>query len=90
MSDDLYGIIKKEVVDELKIKIEGVLDGNVKGDDDKLDILKQISNLKIELDRISRENEAFDQSEFQREMRIDQLIEKEKELWERVRRFGRD
>ena len=90
MSDDFYGIFKKEVVDELKIKIDGVLDGNVNTEDDKLDVLKQISNLEIKLDRISEEDETFDKSEFQKKMRIDELIEKEKELWERVKRFGRD
>ena len=90
MSDDLYGIFKKEVVDELKIKIDGVLNGNVNREDEKLDVLKQISNLEIKLDRISEEDETFDKSEFQKKMRIDELIEKEKELWERVKRFGRD
>ena len=90
MSDDFYGIFKKEVVDELKIKIDGVLDGNVNTEDDKLDVLKQISNLEIKLDRISEENETFDKSEFQKKMRFDELIEKEKELWERVKRFGGD
>ena len=90
MSDDIYGIFKKEVVDELKIKIDGVLDGNVNTEDDKLDVLKQISNLEIKLDRISEEDKTFDKSEFQKKMRFDELIEKEKELWERVKRFGRD
>lgn len=90
MSDDFYGIFKKEVVDELKIKIDGVLDGNVNTEDDKLDVLKQISNLEIKLDRISEEDKTFDKSEFQKKMRFNELIEKEKELWERVKRFGRD
>ena len=90
MSDNFYGIFKKEVVDELKIKIDGVLDGNVNTEDDKLDVLKQISNLEIKLDRISEEDATFDKSEFQKKMRFDELIEKEKELWERVKRFGRD
>ena len=90
MSDDFYGIFKKEVVDELKIKIDGVLNGNVNREDEKLDVLKQISNLEIKLDRISEEDETFNKSEFQKKMRFDELIEKEKELWERVKRFGRD
>ena len=90
MSDDFYGIFKKEVVDELMIKIDGVLNGNVNREDEKLDVLKQISNLEIKLDRISEEDETFNKSEFQKKMRIDELIEKEKELWERVKRFGRD
>ena len=90
MSDDFYGIFKKEVIDELKIKIDGVLDGNVNTEDDKLDVLKQISNLEIKLDRISEEDKTFDKSEFQKKMRFNELIEKEKELWERVKRFGRD
>ena len=90
MSDDFYGIFKKEVVDELKIKIDGVLDGNVNTEDDKLDVLKQISNLEVKLDRISEEDKTFDKSEFQKKMRFNELIEKEKELWERVKRFGRD
>ena len=90
MSDDFYGIFKKEVVEELKIKIDGVLNNNINREDEKLDVLKQISNLEIKLDRISEEDETFDKSEFQKKMRIDELIEKEKELWERVKRFGRD
>ena len=90
MSDDFYGILKKEVVDELKIKINGVLDGSSNIEDHKLDVLKQISNLEIKLDRISEEDETFDKSEFRKKMRFDELIEKEKELWERVKRFGRD
>ena len=90
MSDDFYGIFKKEVVDELMIKIDGVLNGNVNREDEKLDVLKQISNLEIKLDRISEEDETFNKSEFQKKMRIDELIEKEKELWERVKRYGRD
>ena len=90
MSDDFYGMLKKEVVDELKIKIDGILDGNVNREDEKLDVLKEISNLEIKLDRISEEDETFDKSEFQKKMRFDELIEKEKELWERVKRFGRD
>ena len=90
MSDDFYGIFKKKVVDELKIKIDGVLNGNVNREDEKLDVLKQISNLEIKLDRLSEEDPTFDKSEFQKKMRFDELIEKEKELWERVKRFGRD
>ena len=90
MSDDFYGIFKKEVVDELKIKIDGILDGNVNREDEKLDVLKQMSNLEIKLDRISEEDETFNKSEFQKKIRFNELIEKEKELWERVKRFGRD
>ena len=90
MSDEFYGIFKKEVVDELKIKINSVLDGSLNTEDHKLDVLKQISNLEIKLDGISEEDETFDKSEFRKKMRFDELIEKEKELWERVKRFGRD
>ncbi len=90
MSDNFYRFFKKEVIDKLKVKIDNVLDGNVNGEDDKLDVLKQVSNLKIKLDEVSKENETFDKPEFQKRMRFDELIEKEKELWERVRRFGRD
>ena len=35
-------------------------------------------------------DKTFDKSEFQEKLRIDKLIEKEKELWERVKKFGRD
>ena len=52
--------------------------------------MKQISNLKIKLDEISEEDETFNKLEFQKKLRIDELIEKEEELWERVKRFGRD
>ena len=92
MSDDIenYGIFKKEVIDELKVDIEDILDNRVKSEDEKLDLLKQISNLKIRLDGISEEDETFDSLEFQKKLRIDELIEKEEELWERVKRFGRD
>ena len=92
MGDDIenYGILKKEVIDKLKVDIEDILDGKVNNEEKKLDLLKQISNLKIKLDRMSEEDEAFDESEFQKKLRIDELIEKEEELWERVKRFGRD
>ena len=90
MNDDFYGIFKKEVFDDLKAKIDGILNGDINREDDKLDVLKQISNLEIRLDEISEEDETFDKSEFQKKNRIEELIEQEKELWERVKRFGRD
>ena len=91
MNDDIenYGILKKEVIDKLKVDIEDILDGRVNDEDEKLDVLKQISNLKIKLDGISEEDKTFDKSEFKKKLRIDELIEKE-ELWERVKKFGRD
>ena len=85
-----YGIIKKEVFDRLKVDIEDILDGRVNDEGNRLDVLKQISNLKIKLDRISEEDKTFDKSEFQKKLRLDELFEKEGELWERVKRFGRD
>ena len=85
-----YGIIKKEVFDRLKVDIEDILDGRVNDESNRLDVLKQISNLKIKLDRISEEDKTFDKSEFQKKLRLDELFEKEGELWERVKRFGRD
>ena len=92
MNDDIenYRILKKEVIDKLKVDIEDILDGRVNDEDEKLDVLKQISNVKIKLDGISEEDKTFDKSEFQKKLRIDELIEKEKELWERVKKFGRD
>ncbi len=92
MGNDIenYGIFKKENIDKLKVDIEDILDDRVNDEDEKLDLLKQLSNLKIKLDEISEEDEIFDKSEFQKKLRIDELIEKEAELWERVRRFGRD
>ena len=85
-----YGIFKKENIDKLKVDIEYVLDDRVNDEDEKLDLLKKISNLKIKLDEISEEDETFNKLEFQKKLRIDELIEKEEELWERVKRFGRD
>ena len=85
-----YGIFKKDVIDKLKVDIEDILDGRVSDEDGKLDVLKQISNLKIKLDGVSEEDKMFDKSEFQKKVRIDELIEKEEELWERVKKFGRD
>ena len=85
-----YGILKKEVIDKLKLDIENILDGRVNDEDEKLDVLKQVSNIKIKLNGISEEDETFDESEFQKKLRLDELIEKEQELWERVKRFGRD
>ena len=85
-----YGIFKKDVIDKLKVDIEDILDGRVSDEDGKLDVLKQISNLKIKLDGVSEKDKMFDKSEFQKKVRIDELIEKEEELWERVKRFGRD
>jgi len=92
MSNDIedYGIFKKEVIDKLKVDIEDILDGRVSDEDEKLDVLKQISNLKLKLDGISEKDGMFDQSKFQKKMRIDELTEKEEELWERVKEFGRD
>ncbi|MAF81647.1 MAG: hypothetical protein CMK52_01885 [Proteobacteria bacterium] len=92
MSDDIenYGIFNKEVIDKLKVDIEDILDDRINDEDEKLDLLKQISNLKIRLDGISEEDKTFDKSEFQKKLRIDKLIDKEEELWERVKRFGRD
>ena len=92
MIDDIknYGIFKKEVVDKLKVDIENILDGRINDEDEKLDVLKQISNLKIKLEGISEEDKTFDESEFEKKLRIEELIKKEKELWERVRKFSRD
>ena len=92
MIDDTknYGILKKKVVDKLKVDIENVLDGRINDEDEKLDVLKQISNLKIKLDGISEEDKTFDKSKFEKNLRLEELIEKEEELWERVKKFGRD
>ena len=92
MIDDIknYGIIKKEVVDKLKVDIENILDGRINDEDEKLDVLKQISNLKIKLEGISEEDKTFDESEFEKKLRIEELIKKEEELWERVKKFSRD
>lgn len=92
MNDDIenYRILKKEVIDKLKVDIEDILDGRVNHENEKLDVLKQISNVRIKLDEISEKDKTFDKSEFQEKLRIDKLIEKEKELWERVKKFGRD
>ena len=92
MIDDIknYGIFKKEVVDKLKVDIENILDGRINDEDEKLDVLKQISNLKIKLDGISEEDKTFDKSEFEKRLRFEELLEKEKELWEKVQKFSRD
>ena len=92
MSNDIenYGIFKKEHIDKLKRDIEDILDGRICDEDEKLDVLKQISNLKIELDGISEEDKVFDKSEFQNKLRFDELMQKEEELWEMVKKFGRD
>tara|TARA_A100001015_G_scaffold301157_1_gene387597 strand:- start:291 stop:569 length:279 start_codon:yes stop_codon:yes gene_type:complete len=92
MIDDIknYGTLKKEVVDKLKVDIESILDGRINDEDEKLDVLKQISNLKIKLDGISEEDKTFDKSEFEKRLRFEELLEKEKELWERVQKFSRD
>ena len=92
MGNDIenYGIFKKEIIDKLKVDIEDILDDRVNDEDEKLDLLKKISNLKIKLDEISEEDETFNKSEFQKKLKIDELLEKEGKLWERVKRFGRD
>ena len=92
MIDDTknYGILKKEVVDKLKVDIENVLDGRINDEDEKLDVLKQISNLKIKLEGFSKEDKTFYESEFEKKLRIEELIKKEMELWERVKKFSRD
>ena len=92
MGNDIenYGIFKKENIDKLKVDIDYILDDRVNDEDEKLDLLKKISNLKIKLEGISEEDATFNKSEFQKKLRIGALIEKEGELWERVQRFGRD
>ena len=92
MIDDTknHGILKKEVVDKLKVDIENILDGRINDEDEKLDVLKQISNLKIKLEGISEEDKTFDESKFEKKLRIEELIKKEEELWERVKKFSRD
>ena len=92
LSNDIenYGIFKKEHIDKLKGDIEDILDGRIYDEDEKLDVLKQISNLKIKLDGISEEDKIFDKSKFQKKLRFDELMQKEEELWERVKKFGRD
>ena len=92
MSDGIenYGVLKKEVTDKLKGDIEDILNNRVNDEDEKLDVLKQISNLRIKLDAISDEDDTFDKSEFQKKLRICELLEKEEDLWERVKKFGRD
>ena len=56
MSDNIenYGIAKKEVIDKLKVDIQNILDGRVNDEEEKLDVLKRISNLKIELEHPHR------------------------------------
>mgnify|MGYP001383488408 CR=1 FL=1 len=92
MSDDIenYGTLKKETIDKLKGDIEDILDDKVNTENEKLDVLKQVSNLEIKLDTISEEDNMFDQSEFKKKLKLDELIKKEAELWERIKRFGRD
>ena len=92
MIDDTknYGILKKEVLDKLKVDIENILDGRINDEDEKLDVLKQISNLKIKLEGFSKEDKTFYESEFEKKLRIEELIKKEMELWERVKKFSRD
>ena len=92
MSNDSenYGIFKKEHIDKLKGDIEDILDGRIYDEDEKLDVLKQISNLKIRLGGISEADKTFDKSAFEKKLRFEELIEKEEELWERVKKFSRD
>ena len=65
--------------------IEDILDGRIYDEDEKLDVLKQISNLKIKLDGISEEDKTFDKPEFQKKLRFDELMQKEEGLWESVK-----
>ena len=96
MSNEIenYGIFKKEHIDKLKVDIEDILGGKVNGEDEKLEVFKHISNLKIAVDGISEDGvdginqlkslkdlEKFDKSEFMKKLRIDEVIEKEEELW---------
>ena len=92
MNDDIenYRILKKEVIDKLKVDIEDILDGRVNHENEKIDVLKQISNVRIKLDEISKKDKTFDKSEFQKQLRLEEMIEKEEELWGRVKRFSRD
>ena len=91
-NEEYYGVFKKEVIEDLKIEIANILDGKIAEEDEKIEVLKKVSNLKVAMDGIKENSTplSFDKIEFQKELKFDELIQKEAQLWERVKRFGRD
>ena len=55
MSDDfeIYGDFEKDSIDELKEKIEDILDGKVNGEDEKLEVLKRIWRINYMIQSVS-------------------------------------
>ena len=79
--NEFYGVFRKEKVDELKIKIDDILDGKKISEDDKLSVIKKVHDY-IYIHKIS--------NDFREEMRFDELIEKHKSLFDKIRSYGRD
>ena len=78
---EFYGVFGKEKVDELKIKIDDILDGENTSEDEKFSVMKKVHEF-IYIHKIS--------SEFSEKMRFDELIEKHKSLFDKISSYGRD
>ena len=79
--NEFYGVFRKEKIDELKIKIDGILDGKNTSEDEKFNVMKKVHEF-VYIHKIS--------NEFREKMRFDEFIEKHKSLFDKISSYGRD
>ena len=78
---NFYGVFKKEMIDDVKEKIERMLNGEELEEAEKFSVIKQVHEF-MNIHDIS--------DEFKQKMRFDEIIEKETELYKRISSYGRD
>ena len=76
----LWGFSKRKS-DELKIRIDGILDGKNTTEDEKFNVMKKVHEF-VYIHKIS--------NEFREKMRFDEFIEKHKSLFNKISSYGRD
>ena len=78
---ELYGVFRKEKVDELKIKIDDILEGKNCNEEETFSVMKKVHEF-VYIHKIS--------NEFRKKMRFDEFIEKHKSLFDKISSYGRD
>ena len=78
---EFYGVFRKEKVDELKIQIDNILDGKNTSEDETFNVMKKVHEF-IYIHKIN--------DEFKEKMRMGEIIEKHKSLFEKISSYGRD
>ncbi|RZP22770.1 MAG: hypothetical protein EVA26_02745 [Burkholderiaceae bacterium] len=78
---ELYGVFSKEKIDELKIKIDNILEEKNMSEDETFSVMKKVHEF-VCVHKIS--------NEFREKMRFDELIEKHKSLFDKISSYGRD